>query len=168
MEALVSTEQAKIEVGQLWRHKKVDHVYEVIDTGARVQMATDPVGRHFETWFFIAYRLEGTERPIYFRPVNEFLDGRFERVQRLSTREEVQQRHVIETHAVTADHLTYEERHLLRRLRVHARDDVDTRAHRALVNLGLAMRDQEGRLHLTQTGAALDLPREPGAYQVEA
>lgn len=153
------TERVEIEPGQIWRHKRVNHQYEVIDVESRMQFATNDVARCFESTIFVAYRKQGTERPIFFRPRHEFLDGRFERVEQPSP--------ISQT--VTSSHLSYAERHFLRRLRLRHQEESNVKNHTGVIvvleNLGLALRDPvTGQVRATSLGLAIDLPREPGAY----
>lgn len=73
-----------IEVGQKWEHLKRGHQYEILDTDAAMQIAPERVGAHrarqLEAMAFVAYRRVGEAR-IFFRPADEFLDGRFRRVE---------------------------------------------------------------------------------------
>lgn len=75
---------AEIEVGQLWRHKKIRSVYVVEHTDAKVQISTisnqaaEAIGLDLEAQSWIAYRSSGGD--LFFRMRAEFLDGRFEKV----------------------------------------------------------------------------------------
>lgn len=67
-------------IGSVWRHKTRGTTYEVIADHASMQCATDPdLEERFEAECWIVYRSERTGA-VTFRLAEEFLDGRFERV----------------------------------------------------------------------------------------
>jgi len=70
-----------IEVGQKWRHKTRQTVYEIVSTTASLQCATAPdFEAAFEDDVWIVYRNVATLADSV-RLKEEFLDGRFERVE---------------------------------------------------------------------------------------
>ena len=70
----------ELEIGQLWRHRKRGSSYRVIALNARIQCAQ--VNPAIEEMDCVVYQsvFHGTQN-YYVRPVAEFLDGRFERVE---------------------------------------------------------------------------------------
>jgi hypothetical protein len=68
-----------IQVGQIWRHKKRDSIYEIVSTTASMQCASDPHLESYEDEDWIAYKPYGAGSGgiLYFRLKEEFLDGRF-------------------------------------------------------------------------------------------
>ena len=70
-----------IETGQKWRHKKRGTVYEIVSTSASIQCATAPeFEKMFEEEWWVVYR-NTTTNAIWVRLFEEFMDGRFERVE---------------------------------------------------------------------------------------
>ena len=71
-----------IEIGQKWRHKKRDKVYEIVAIDAAIQISSfvgnkGPYAEMLEEEDWIAYRpVDGYK--LLFRMREEFLDGRFE------------------------------------------------------------------------------------------
>lgn len=75
-----------IEPGQNWVHLKTGGTYEIIDVRARMQIswqrlpspACSLTAEGLEAMEFVAYRRAYGGETIYFRPREEFLDGRFQ------------------------------------------------------------------------------------------
>jgi hypothetical protein len=64
-----------------WRHKKRGTTYEVLSDTASLQCASAPAfEEQFEDDLWTVYRSEATQA-IYIRPTEEFLDGRFEKIE---------------------------------------------------------------------------------------
>ena len=73
---------SKIEVGQHWRHKKRNSIYEIVAIDAAIQVSTiiaSATADALERTDWIAYRSIAGGR-LCFRMHPEFLDGRFELV----------------------------------------------------------------------------------------
>lgn len=73
---------SEIESGQKWKHKKRGTFYEIVATDAAIQITSigdDEMQDMLEDEAWIAYRAVDGHR-LYFRMREEFLDGRFERV----------------------------------------------------------------------------------------
>ena len=65
----------------LWRHKKRGTTYEIIDDSASLQCAAaEEFERMFEDDSWTVYRNINTGA-VYVRPTEEFLDGRFEKIE---------------------------------------------------------------------------------------
>jgi hypothetical protein len=70
---------SEIEVGQKWQHKKRGSIYEIVHTTASIQCTSDLAVQAYEDEDWIAYRpIAG--HALHFRLREEFLDGRFEKV----------------------------------------------------------------------------------------
>lgn len=72
-----------IDVGQIWRHKERGSSYMILSYEARIQCSCveKSMQNMLEAEFWVSYRdIRGGDHPICFRMVDEFLDGRFERV----------------------------------------------------------------------------------------
>ncbi|TWA89557.1 hypothetical protein [Bradyrhizobium stylosanthis] len=70
----------QIQTGQIWRHKKRGHLYEIVAIDAMIQLSSigdDEVAEVLEGEDWIAYRPVDGYR-LFFRMRDEFLDGRFE------------------------------------------------------------------------------------------
>jgi len=64
-----------------WRHKKRGTTYEVITDSASLQCSAAPeFEKMFDDDVFTVYRSEQTGA-VYVRPTEEFLDGRFEKLE---------------------------------------------------------------------------------------
>lgn len=64
-----------------YRYVKTGKVYEVVHSMAKLQCSTAPsVEDRFKDKFFIVYKWVGNKDLFFVRPAEEFLDGRFERV----------------------------------------------------------------------------------------
>lgn len=64
-----------------WKHKKRGSVYEVITDTASIQCSADPAfEQRFEDESWTVYRNIHTQS-IWVRPTEEFLDGRFEKIE---------------------------------------------------------------------------------------
>jgi hypothetical protein len=67
-------------VGTKWRHKRRGMVYEVLFDRAFIQCSAAPeVEERFDGDSWIIYQNVNT-KAVYFRPREEFADGRFERL----------------------------------------------------------------------------------------
>jgi hypothetical protein len=67
-------------IGQHWKHKVRGHVYEIVSETASLQMSCDPeVEARYENDDFVVYR-NVKNGAVWIRPTEEFMDGRFERV----------------------------------------------------------------------------------------
>lgn len=69
-------------MSEFWRHKKRGSVYEVISTGAFMQCSTFPhVEEAFSGTSFTIYKRVDAIDLFFVRPTNEFMDGRFEKIE---------------------------------------------------------------------------------------
>jgi hypothetical protein len=75
----VSDQSTTLRVGQKWRHKKRGGLYTIVSDNAGLQCASAPeLEEAFEDCALAVYQHE--LGGYYVRPVDEFLDGRFELV----------------------------------------------------------------------------------------
>lgn len=70
----------KLEIGQLWRHKKRGTVYRILKSGVVIQCSTnEEFEAKFAEQFWVIYKQATlAETPWFVRLESEFLDGRFE------------------------------------------------------------------------------------------
>lgn len=67
--------------GEHWRHKVRGHVYEILTDTASIQCSAAPdFEAQFENENWTVYRNIATGA-VWVRPTEEFIDGRFERVE---------------------------------------------------------------------------------------
>jgi hypothetical protein len=70
--------RGQIGTGQIWRHRRRNSYYEIMSVDAAMQCSSfGSVGEKMEALHFIAYRAVNDFK-LFFRPRDEFLDGRFE------------------------------------------------------------------------------------------
>jgi hypothetical protein len=71
---------SEVEEGQYWRHESQGTSYLIVEVGCAIQCSTLPIVESRALGDWVAYRRADKAGPLIFRPVLEFLDGRFYRV----------------------------------------------------------------------------------------